>query len=666
MRKSRSMIASRSFAAVLATLAPAGLAGCLGSAPDDLIQNQPTTEMLVFVKAQAEETLNRTRAASNLYVLAPISPDGEVRPLTQFASASIYDPCVSFDGKSILFSMAPEAGLPRNIWEIRADGTGLRKVSGVDAQGRDGDDFDPLYLPDGRIAFTSNRPGYLDEYNRSRAEVLHVMNADGSGIEPISFNLIDDFDPFLLPSGRIAYTRWEHHGTQNRFPMFATNPDGEATFHLFGPHDIDFFHTETVPDGRLVSILSNRVEGDAGQIALLRLEGTRGDPMQPGQISVLTPDVERDGPPFRRGAFKYPRWIGENRFVVSYTLPFDTTATDPEMVDEDLADYGLYTFTVIPDESGGETISNLTFLYNDPNTQEVDAQLVAPHDRPPAIPSGLDPSANSGVFHVSSVFNRQNGDGQERPQAGDVSQVMVIEAIPTLPSDARNISTTEFERKRIIGTAPIEADGSFHIRVPANTPISFNLLDNLGRSMVTKRNWIYARPGESFLGCAGCHDDRGKPAVTSTLASARPPTDLVVPVAQREVINFQDQLQPVVQSKCTGCHQPTYQTRVVNGVTVVDTVAAAGNLDLRMVAVIDTMTGDTFPLAYVNLAGDMEGMNAPGVLVPGFSRRSLLIDVLLGVGSRSAAGSHPTGVEALNPAEKRWFTTWVDLGAQYR
>src|SRR5262249_1974309 len=162
----------------------------------------------------------------------------------------------------------------------------------------------------------------------------------------------------------------------------------------------------------------------------------------------------------------------------SYTLPFDTTATDPEMVNEDLADYGLYTFTVIPDESGGETISNLTFLYNDPNTQEYDAQLVAPHDRPPAIPSELDPSADSGVFHLSSVFSRQTGDGQERPQPGDVHQVMVIEAIPTLPADARGISTTEFERKRILGTAPIEADGSFHIRVPANTPISFNLLDD--------------------------------------------------------------------------------------------------------------------------------------------------------------------------------------------
>ncbi len=653
----------RTSATIVAALG--AVLGCRGSAPDDLLGGEQSTEMLVFVKASAEETLNRTRASSNLYILSPISADGEVRPLTQYADAAIQDPCVSFDGKMILFSMAPGPGAPRNIWEIRTDGTGLRRVTGVDAQGRDGDDFDPFYLPDGRIAFTSNRPGYLDEYNRSLTEVLHVVQADGSGMEQISFNMSDDFDPFLLPSGRIAYTRWDHHGTQNRFPLFATSPDGSGTFHLFGPHDLNFFHPEAVPDGRLVAILSNEVNGDAGRIALLRLEGTHDDPPTPGLIATLTPDVELDGPPFLRGAFKYPRWIGNNRFVVSYTLPFGEGTPADEEVDEELADYGLYTFEVLPDGQGGETISNLIFLYNDPNTQEYDAQLVAPRERPPAVPSTLDPGATTGVFHVSSIFNRQTGDGQERPQPGDVAQVMVIEAIPTFPGDARGISTTEFERKRILGVAPVESDGSFHIRVPANTPLSFNLLDAQGRSMVTKRNWVYARPGEQFLGCAGCHGPRGSSANLNTLALARAATDLETPVAQREVINFGQTLQPLVEAKCTGCHQPTFVPRIVNGATVIDTLAAPANLDLRMVAVTDSITQETFPQAYLSLAGGMEMMGST-VVTPGFSRRSRLIDVLRALGSATGQPPHPQGAEALTDAEKRLFTVWVDLGAQYR
>ena len=646
-----------------ATLA---LMGCRGSAPDDLIEGEQSTDMLVFVKATAEESLNRTRSTSNLYILAPISPDGEVRPLTNFTNASIYDPCVSFDGEKILFSMAPEPGQPRNIWEINKDGSELRKVSGSDGQGRNGDDFDPLYLPDGRIVFTSNRPGHLDEYNRSRAEVLHTMNADGSNIRQISFNMSDDFDPFLLPNGRIAYTRWDHHGTQNRFPLFATNPDGSGTFHLFGPHNRNFFHNAVVPDGRIVSVVSNEVNGDAGQICLARLEETRGDPLMPGQLETITEGVELSGPPFERGAYKYPRWIGDNRFVVSYTLPFGQEAMEEEEIDEDEADYGLYTFEVISDGAGGETISQLTFLYNDPTTQEYDAQLVASRERPEVIADTVDEQQTTGVFHVSSVFNRQTSDGQERPQAGDVNEVMVIEAIPTMPGDPRGISATEFERKRIIGTAPIEADGSFHVRVPANTPISFNLLDDQGRSMVTKRNWIYARPGEQFMSCAGCHDQRGVPAELNTLAANREPTDLNVPVAQREVINFLQTLRPIVETKCTSCHQPTYQTVWQDSVAITDTIPPPGDVDLRMIAVFDSMEMVEFPLAYLTLSGGMEGMMGSAVTRPGFSRRSLLIDKLLGLGGFQGDTPHPEGSEALSAEERRWFTNWVDLGAQYR
>jgi hypothetical protein len=639
-----------------------GFVGCRGSAPDDLIGGEQSTDALVFVKATTEESLNRTRSESNLYVLQPISPDGEVRPLTNYTSASIYDPCVSFDGTKVLFSMAQSPGQARNIWEMNVDGSGLRRVTGTDARGRDGDDFDPLYLPDGRIAFSSNRPGHLDEYNRSPAEVLHVVNADGSDLHQISFNMSDDFDPFLLPTGMIAYTRWDHHGTTNRFPLFSTRPDGSGTFHVFGSHNLNFFHTATVPDGRLVSVVSNEVNGDAGRLALCRLEDTRGDPLKPGQIAYLTPDIELS-PPFTRGAFKYPRWIGDSRFVVSYSLPYGEVDAEGN-VDESNADFGLYTFEVVPGGPDGEQISNLTFLYNDPATQEYDAQLVAVQDRPEVIPSQIDDNQTTGVFAVGSVFNRQMSDGQERPAPGEVTQVMVIEAIPTFPGEGMGISTTEFERKRILGVAPVEADGSFHVRVPANTPISFNVLDDIGRSMVTKRNWIYARPGESFTKCAGCHDDRGRVANENTLALARAATDLNVPVALREVVNFRDVLEPVVTNKCTACHTPVFTTVFRDSVAVVDTTAAPGNLDLRMVAVLDSTENVFFPQAYLSLAGSE--MMRSAVVDPGFSRRSPLIDWILGVGSRAGQPAHPDGANTLTAVERKQFMNWVDLGAQYK
>ena len=125
-------------------------AGCRNSAPADLISQEDTTEALVFVKAEGEETLNRTRADGNLFILSPISPDGVVTNLTNFTGATVCDPAVSFDGEKILFSMRPQGSNTHNIYEINADGSGLRQVT---ANG--GNDFDPLYLPNGQIIFGS-------------------------------------------------------------------------------------------------------------------------------------------------------------------------------------------------------------------------------------------------------------------------------------------------------------------------------------------------------------------------------------------------------------------------------------------------------------------------------------------------------------------------------
>src|SRR5215831_3856705 len=295
---------------VAACVLQAVLAGCRGSAPEDLIQQESTTEAIVFVKTNATMTLNQTLAEGNLYKLSPIAPDGVVTPLTNFVGASVSDPAVSFDGKKIMFSMRPANAQDRNIWEINADGTGLRQVTSGG-----GHDFDPLYLPDGRVLFTSSRDNEMDEYNHAPAEHLYVCDADGSNLERISYNQSDDFDPELLADGRVMYTRWEHFGTMNRFPLFFTNPDGTGTFHFFGPHDENFFHPVPMPDGRIVAIESSMVNEDEGPVAMLKLEDGPADPAVGGYAqhwSTLNPQINTDGPPWPYGAFKYPRPLGGN------------------------------------------------------------------------------------------------------------------------------------------------------------------------------------------------------------------------------------------------------------------------------------------------------------------------------------------------------------------
>ncbi len=637
-----------------------GLAGCRGSAPDDLIQQESTTDALVFVKTQGAETLNRSAVSGNLYKLSPIAPDGVVTPITNYTGASVSDPAVSFDGKKILFSMQRQTDPYRNIYEINADGTGLRQVtSGA------GPDFDPLYLPDDRIMFTSSRDGEMDEYNRAPAEHLYTCNADGSSPERVSFNQSDDFDPDLLPDGRIVYTRWEHFGTMNRFPLFFTNPDGSGTFHEFGPHDRNFFHPTVTPDGRLIAIESTRIEGDSGPLAMLKTEEGPADPASGSTAlhwDVVTSQVNNDGEPWPYGAFKYPRSIGGNRYVASYTLP---AATDADV------DYGLYTFTLnqagagTPTDPATFSVGNMTFLYNDPTTNEYDAQLLAPHARPPVIASTLDRSLDYGVFMAQDVFNRGTNDGQERPIKGvdPIDSIAVIAARPTTSGMMNDFSANDFERRALIGFAPVESDGSFRIKVPANTPISFATLDQNGRGFVVKRTHLAVRPGEEFNRCVGCHENRaaGGPVVTNTemlagrpaMAATHAPTDLNIPQANWQIINYEQTIGPIVAAKCVSCHYAG-----------VDTVGGAlTTLDLS--AVPDTtMENRVFPRGYINLSG--EGMMAAHQVVdPAFPRRSILIDYVLGLGSQSGTGPHPTAV-ALTPQEKRQFNLWVLLGAQYK
>jgi hypothetical protein len=238
-----------------------------------------------------------------------------------------------------------------------------------------------------------------------------------------------------------------------------------------------------------------------------------------------------------------------------------------------------------------------------------------------------------------------------------------------------DFSANEFEKRALIGIAPVYPDGSFRIKVPADTPISFATLDANGRGFVVKRTHLYVRPGEEFNRCVGCHEDRraGGPVATnpSPMAALYPAHDLNLPRAAFTVIDYQQDIGPIVAAKCVSCHQPTYTTHQVqmpdsSWVTVTDTTAAAGDLDLT--AVPDTTRENRiFPRAYVNLSGEMMSMGTGRQeTVPPFPRRSRLIDYVLGLGSRAGMGSHPSGPDSLTARERRQFNFWVMLGAQYK
>ncbi|MBO4526636.1 MAG: NPCBM/NEW2 domain-containing protein, partial [Victivallales bacterium] len=191
---------------------------------DLLINKQPPTTYSHMVDQYLGR---RSRPGAGLVVLhdwKSAKPREEVLLEGKLPLGSVAHPDLSYDGKKILFSYCDHSEKNANnrrffIYEIGVDGSGLRQITGTkdDPMVRAGnrntvliEDFDPCYLPDGGIAFTSTRCQSFGRCHGGRytpAYFLYRMDGDGKNIRPLSFGEANEWDPSVLPDGRLIYTR---------------------------------------------------------------------------------------------------------------------------------------------------------------------------------------------------------------------------------------------------------------------------------------------------------------------------------------------------------------------------------------------------------------------------------------------------------------------------
>ena len=215
--------------------------------------------------------------AGDVYIRDLSSPSAEERNITGALTAAIatgnnmMDKSagdvagleVSYDGTRLLFAVHEGVYVDEmtngintwNIWEYDIPTDTLRRIIASDGFANEGDDYDPHYLPDGRIVFTSNRQAghtvsnrnigtgpqekTFDEARQQFSYVLHVMDADGENRRQISYNMSSDLGPTLLPDGRILFTRWDRLGN-NKFSLYTVYSDGTEMNPLYGVHSTSF------------------------------------------------------------------------------------------------------------------------------------------------------------------------------------------------------------------------------------------------------------------------------------------------------------------------------------------------------------------------------------------------------------------------------------------
>jgi HEAT repeat protein len=474
---------------------------------------------------RGERTMGPPRSGRNLYALVPARPDGKLTRLTHLSSGAVFKPEPSFDGKKVLFAMRPDGDDWFHQYEINVDGTGLRQLTAGPFN-----DFGGVYLPDGRIVFSSDRTGYLEEYHEERTETLFTMNGDGTNIKQITFLPGTYFEPSVLRDGRILFSFWDaFHIDVPPFDKHETylatvRPDGTEERHLFGAGQYRFFNRERhsgvgltqareMPDGRILcqsEFGPSLIDLRAGLSARDALA-----PIFPGTTSIQLGGTTHRAhlSPLGTRSTAYP--LADGRILFSATAPGarDSAiyAADPETRKEQL-------------------------VFNLPNYNEFDAvPVLVERPKPARLPSSLasggrqppDKSKDQGADaprspEATAKFLVVAGRAADHPQrAKALKEARYFRVIEAEYTGVTTSSHTNLET-RILGVVPIQKDGSAYFEAPADTPLFLDPLDAAGNRLLmewgypntsvgadthypaTQIAYMSARPGET-KSCYGCH-----------------------------------------------------------------------------------------------------------------------------------------------------------------
>ena len=480
---------------------------------------------------------------------------GRTATLIETTEGMVRDPEVHFDGTGILFAMRRDIRDDYHIYEMQVNGTGLTQLTFTPGVV----DIDPLYLPDGRIVFGSTREPKYCMCNRHIMCNLFCMDSDGANIHQIGKNTLHEGHPVLMPDGRVLYDRWEYvdRNFGDAQGLWTVNPDGTNHAVLYGNNTWSpggAIDARAVPGTHhVLCVFGSCHDRPWGALALLDphlgVDGRR--PVIRTWPADAIDLVQQHGP--RPDAYGFdifkrvqPKYEDPYPLSDKYFLCSRQTGRGEQM--------GIY----LLDTFGNEVLVHVE------GQGCYDPMPLGARPAPPVVPSRRHFDAQPGAFYVVDVYEGTHMEGVER---GAVKYLRVVES-----PEKRFWTHTEwggqgvhcpamnwhgFENKRILGTVPVEADGSAYFEVPAGRFVYFQLLDENKMMIQSMRSGTTIQPGE-LMGCVGCHENR----LTSVpeapkgmpLAMKRPPAELDGWKGPARLFSYMDEVQPVFDRHCVRCH----------------------------------------------------------------------------------------------------------------
>jgi len=484
-----------------------------------------------------------------------LAQGGAITTLLEAPEGIIRDPEVHFGGTRIVFAMRRNIKDDYHIYEINADGTGLRQLTSAKGVA----DIDPLYLPDGDIVFSSTRDPKYCMCNRHIMGNLFRMTADGANVHQIGKNTLHEGHAALLPDGRILYDRWEYvdRNFGDAQGLWAVNPDGTNHVIYWGNNTWSpggAIDGRAIPGaGNVICIFGSCHDRPWGALAII--DQARGVDGRRSVLRTWPADaidlVQQFGP--NPDAYGYdnftrvqPRYEDPYPLSDKYFLCSRMTGQAEQM--------GLYLIDVF----GNEVLLHVE------GAGCYDPMPLGPKARPPIVPSRRQFEDQPGCFYVADVYEGTHMQGVQR---GAVKYLRVVES-----PEKRFWTHTEwggqgvhcpalnwhsFENKRILGTVPVEEDGSAYFEVPAGKFVYFQLLDANKMMIQSMRSGTTAQPGE-LTGCVGCHESRQiAPAQLPRKVPAavrRAPSKLDGWKGKPRLFSYMQEVQPVFDKNCVQCH----------------------------------------------------------------------------------------------------------------
>ena len=413
--------------------------------------NLASEGMVIFTRVPADQLIFHEQAFNPQYPGAQIvglhmnDPAGSETILTDdFHSAC--SPRISYDAKHMLFLAQEKEQDTWQVWEMDLTNGNNRKITGFEESCSG-----PAYLPGDRLVFARIMPneGY------GSAAVLFTMNLDGTDLNRITFQPHFDHPATILRDGRILLLSRQLYPKTGDMMYLAMRPNGTKAELFYKGTESSILGSqayETI-DGNVY--FSQWENGKYHKTDLVSVQQNRPLHSKVNHTSEIP------------GSFHSVFPLPEGDLLVSYQPPDSKTA-------------GLFHFSV-NDRSPGESIIE----YSDYHI--IEPVLVEAYTRPRHLPDEVNKAESTGQLFCQDI----NVTAKPYDNPADAVEASMIEVLGLDKS---------------MGIVPVEEDGSFYLKVLADTPFRIQTLDESGNLVNGPSGWLWVRPFER-RGCVGCHED---------------------------------------------------------------------------------------------------------------------------------------------------------------